>query len=360
MASVRLLQGEPLARHSTFHAGGRADLLVVESGAELEALAAGGDLPPIRLVLGGGSNILVADEGIDGTVLVLRAPAGTTGFSPAGADGMVELDGAWDWFAVAMGTTTADLQGLESMVGIPGTVGGAVVQSIGAYGYELRDLVVAVGAVDLATGSVVELAPADLGFAYRHSLLKVQDPPRLVVTRVALRITPGGLHRPRYAELAATLQATAIEGPGGGFRPADVARAVLALRRSKSMVYDDTDRQTWGAGSFFKNPEVSPEGFDALLAHLRLDAGAVPHWPKGEAVRLSAGWLVEQSGFRRGHRAGDVALCDRHALGIVNATGRATARQIADFAGAIRRAVREAAGVVLEPEPILVGLELPE
>ena len=357
---MKLLRREPLSRHATFHAGGPADLLVVESGAELEALATAGELPPVRLVLGGGSNVLVADEGVVGTVLMLRAPAGATGFSPASADGIVELDGAWDWFAVAMATTTADLQGLESMVGIPGTVGGAVVQSIGAYGCELRDLVVAVRAVDLTTGSVVELAPADLGFAYRHSNLKVQDPPRLVVTRVSLRIRPGGLHQPRYAQLADTLQATAIEGPGGGYRPADVARAVLALRRSKSMVYDAADRQTWGAGSFFKNPEVSPEGFDALLARLGLDAGAVPHWAVGDAIRLSAGWLVEQSGYRRGHREGEVALCDRHALGIVNASGRATARQIADFAGAIRRGVHETAGVVLEPEPILVGLELPD
>lgn len=355
---MTLLRGEPLARYTTFHAGGPADVLLVESGAELEALAGAGQLPEVRLVLGGGSNVLIADEGVAGTVLVLRSAEPAPVPAPDG-EGVVWLDGATDWPALALATAEAGLQGLESMVGIPGTVGGAVVQGIGAYGYELRERFVAAAGVDLTTGKVVELRPADVGFRYRHTELKVQDPPRVVVTRAALRLTPGGRHQPRYAELAATLGPGA--GPeGGGCTPADVAHAVLGLRRGKSMVYDPADPQTWGAGSFFKNPETGDAGFAALMDRLGIEAGAVPHWQVGEdRIRLSAGWLVERSGFRKGHRAGDVALCDRHALGIVNVTGQATARQIVDFAGAIGQAVFDLACIALEPEPVLAGLELP-
>src|SRR3546814_153396 len=142
------------------------------------------------------------------------------------------------------------------MVGIPGTVGGAVVQSIGAYGYELRDLVTAVRAVDLTTSTVLDLSVSDIGFAYRESALKRQLPRRLVVTRAGLRLDPDARHQPLYAELKEHLSRTAAADPSG-YRPEDVANAVLELRRRKSMVHDPLDPQTWGAGSFFKNPECS-------------------------------------------------------------------------------------------------------
>ena len=356
--AVTLLRGEPLARYSTFHAGGPADVLPVESGAELEALARAGQLPELQLVLGGGSNVLVADEGVDGTVLVLRATAPAPLSEPDG-DGVVWVDGAAEWPALALSCAEAGLQGLESMVGIPGTVGGAVVQGIGAYGYELRERFVAAAGVELSTGNVVELGPADVGFRYRHTELKVQQPPRVVITRVGLRLSPGGRHQPRYAELSRILAETCGESTNG-YQPAVVAAAVLGLRRGKSMVYDPADSQTWGAGSFFKNPETDDTGFTRLVERLGIDATTTPHWETGEhRIRLSAGWLVEQSGFRKGHRAGDVALCDHHALGIVNVSGRASARQIAGFAGDIRQAVWAHAGVALEPEPVLIGLELP-
>ncbi|MBW3654156.1 MAG: UDP-N-acetylmuramate dehydrogenase [Actinobacteria bacterium] len=357
-----LLRDEPLSRHSTFHAGGRSDLLVVESGAALERLAVHGELPDdVSLVLGGGSNVLVSDGGVPGTVLKLRSRRASLGTGLRRADdGNVWLDGAWDWPAVALGATDAGWQGLESMVGIPGTVGGAVVQSIGAYGYELRELVVAARAVDLSTGSVLDLAPTDIGFRYRNTDLKTQAPPRLVVTQVGLRLARGAQHTPRYDQVAVKL------GAGGSARtttypPPEVARAVLELRASKSMIYRADDSQTWGAGSFFKNPEIGPAQFAVLVEQLAVGPAEVPHWLIApDVVRLSAGWLVERAGYRRGHRSGNVALCDKHALGIVNATGKASAAEIAGLAGEVRGAVWEAAGVVLDPEPVLVGLELPD
>ena len=356
-----MLRDEPLSRHSTFHAGGRCDLLLVESGAALERLAARGQLPDdIGLVLGGGSNVLVADGGVPGTVLKLRSHLVNAGAGLRRAeDGNVWFDGAWDWPAVALGATDAGWQGLESMVGIPGTVGGAVVQSIGAYGYELRELVVAARAVDLSTGSVLDLGPDDIGFRYRNTDLKAQAPPRLVVTQVGLRLVRGGQHTPRYDQVAVKL---GTEGSGATtYPPAAVARAVLELRASKSMIYRADDSQTWGAGSFFKNPEIGAEQFPVLVDQLGVSPAEVPHWRIARGVvRLSAGWLVERAGYRRGHRSGNVALCDNHALGIVNATGHASAAEIAGLAGEIRGAVWEDAGVLLDPEPVLVGLELPD
>ena len=328
----------------------------------LERLAAHGELPDdISLVLGGGSNVLVSDGGVPGTVLKLRSRRASPGTELAGADdGNVWLDGAWDWPAVALGATEAGWQGLESMVGIPGTVGGAVVQSIGAYGYELRDLVVAARAVDLSTGSVLDLRPADIGFRYRNTDLKAQAPPRLVVTQVGLRLLRGAQHTPRYDQVAVKLGGDGSVRPTS-YPPPEVARAVLELRASKSMIYRADDSQTWGAGSFFKNPEVGPDQFAVLVEQLGVSPSEVPHWLIApDVIRLSAGWLVERAGYRRGFRSGNVALCDNHALGIVNATGHASAAEIADLAGKIRGAVWENTGVVLDPEPVLVGLELPD
>ncbi|HEV2768419.1 MAG TPA: UDP-N-acetylmuramate dehydrogenase [Acidimicrobiales bacterium] len=357
-----LLRDEPLSRHSTFHAGGRCDLLLVESGPALERLAARGELPDdISLVLGGGSNVLVSDDGVPGTVLKLRSRRGDPEAGlRRGDDGNVWLDGAWDWPAVALGATNSGWQGLESMVGIPGTVGGAVVQSIGAYGYELRELVVAARAVDLSTGSVLELGPADIGFRYRNTDLKTQAPPRLVVTQVGLRLARGAQHTPRYDQVAAKLGA-GRSARTATYPPPEVAHAVLELRASKSMIYRADDSQTWGAGSFFKNPEIDPDHLAVLVNQLAVAPSEVPHWLIEPAViRLSAGWLVERAGYRRGHRSGKVALCDNHALGIVNATGQASAAEIAGLAGEVRGAVWEVAGVLLDPEPVLVGLELPD
>jgi UDP-N-acetylmuramate dehydrogenase len=303
--------------------------------------------------------VLVSDDGVPGTVLALRSPAGEDVALGRSEDDLVWLDGAWDWPALALRLAESGWQGLESMVGIPGTVGGAVVQSIGAYGYELRELVGAVRAVDLSTGSVVDLGADDIGFRYRNTELKVQAPARFVVTAVGLRLVHGGRHTPRYDQVADKLGAGPSER-SGTYLPLEVAHAVLELRASKSMIYRPDDPQTWGAGSFFKNPELGPERFSELVDRLRLTPADVPHWlVEPGVVRLSAGWLVERSGYRRGHRRGDVALCDNHALGIVNVTGHASAEEIVGLAGDIRSAVWADAGVLLEPEPVLVGLELP-
>lgn len=355
-----LLRDEPLSRHSTFHAGGPCDLLLVESGTALETLARRGELPDsVGFVLGGGSNVLVSDDGIPGTVLALRSRHATPGARLGrGDDGLVWLDGAWDWSTVALHATESGWQGLESMVGIPGTVGGAVVQSIGAYGYELREIVVAARAVDLSTGSVLDLAPGDIGFRYRDTDLKVQAPARLVVTQVGLQLRHGAQHTPRYDQVAHRLRA------GGSTRsescpPLEVARAVLELRASKSMIYRADDSQTWGAGSFFKNAELAAEQFAVLVERLGVTPAEVPHWLiEPDVVRISAGWLVERAGYRRGHRSGNVALCDNHALGIVNITGNASAEEIVGLADEIRGAVHNNTGVALEAEPVLVGLEL--
>ena len=354
--TVQLAHEVPLAPLTTFEVGGPAEhLLVVDSGESLGRLATTGQLPEdIALLLGGGSNVLISDDGVRGTVVVLRR----RGLEPAdvwpAASGRVVLDGALDWPSVATHLASSGWSGVETLVGIPGTVGAAVVQNIGAYGYEVESVVEAVRAVDLTTGRPVEMAPSEMGFRYRGSRFKHASN-RLAVVSVRLRLREEP-HRPRYEELRRELRGR--NGEADTFPPADVAAAVLRLRERKSMVWRPGDPQTRGAGSFFKNPELDEDHL-ARLGEQAPGLGGCPRWSIGGRVRLSAGWLVESVGFPRGSRHGNVALCDRHALGIVNLHGEATAREIQQFAGMIFARVRDEYGIELVPEPVLVGLDFP-
>ncbi len=347
-----LREGVPLAPLSTLGVGGAARYLVEarDEGTLLEAVRwAARDDRPLR-VLGGGSNLVVADAGVD--ALVVRVAL--RGIAWREADGAIEVTAAAGepWDALVALTVERGWAGLECLSGIPGLVGATPIQNVGAYGQEVAETIVAVRALDRAAEAVVTLPPAACGFAYRDSAFKSGQPERHVVLAVTYRLRPGGGPALRHDELARQL------GVQGGAVPtlADVRAAVLAIRRGKSMVLEPGDPNARSCGSFFLNPVV-PAAEAARIAAAAGDP-AMPRWPEANTarVKLSAAWLVERAGFARGHRDGPVGLSTRHALAIVAREG-ARAADVVRLARRIRDAVRARFGARLVPEPAFWGFE---
>ena len=335
----------PLSGLTTLRVGGPARRLVVaESAAEVVDVVRDADSrsEPL-LVLGGGSNLVVADEGFDGTVL--RVDTHRSAPAPPGSTHVIEAGADWDRFVD--GAVAEGYAGVEALSGIPGLVGAAPIQNIGAYGQELAQTVDSVRALDRRTGEVVRLDREACRFSYRHSVFKGSD--RYVVLSVALTLERSGLGAPvRYAELARRL---GVE-PGARAPVAEVREAVLALRRGKGMVLEGGDHDTWSAGSFFTNPLLAPEDAERLLPP------EAPRWPESDGrVKTSAAWLIEQSGFGKGFGTGPARLSTKHTLALTNRGGARTADLLA-LARQIRDGVRERFGVTLVPEPVLVGCTL--
>jgi UDP-N-acetylmuramate dehydrogenase len=319
-----------------------------------EADAAGEPL----LVLAGGSNVVVADDGFPGTVLLI-ASRGVK--RDARDDGRVVLDVAagepWDPFVA--GCVADGRSGVECLSGIPGSVGATPIQNVGAYGQEVAETVESVRVLDRHSGEVEELAAAECGFSYRSSSFK-REPGRWVVLRVRFVLDAARDSAPiRYAELARAL------GVEIGERApcSDVREAVLALRRAKGMVIDPDDLDSVSAGSFFTNPILEAEAFAALERRVaeRLDPDArPPAWPEdGGRIKTSAAWLIERAGFARGHgNAEGIAISSKHTLALTN-RGAGTTSELVALAREIAGGVREAFGVELHPEPVLVGPDWP-
>ena len=335
-----------LAPHTTLRIGGPADrLAVARTAAEVvdtvrAADAAGEPL----LLLGGGSNVVIADEGVPGTALLVRSAGHTVEPLPDGAV-LVTVEAGEDWDALVAATVDMGLGGLECLSGIPGSTGATPVQNVGAYGVEVADVLVDVDLYDRRSGEVRAHVPAaDLGLGYRASVLKHRDD--AVVLRVRFRLRPDGTSAPiRYPELARALGVA----PGATVAAPAARMAVLDLRRGKGMVLDAADHDTWSVGSFFTNP--------VLPAADVPDEPDLPRWLAGaDRVKLPAGWLIEHSGFRRGRPGpgGRVALSGKHVLALSN-RGDGTACDLLALAREVRDGVRARFGVDLIPEPVLVG-----
>ena len=296
------------------------------------------------LVLGGGSNVVVSDELSDLTVVRLC----NTGINVDGAVLRAEAGAQWD--AVVVRAVGDNLGGLECLSGIPGSAGATPVQNVGAYGVEVADWLTRVRLLDRSSGDVQWVPAADLGFSYRHSVLKNSS--AATVLEVEFALDAGGRSAPvRYGELAGALGLSA----GERTEPARVRAAVLALRAAKGMVLDDADHDTWSVGSFFTNPVVDAEHFARLCAAVD---GPVPHYPAPEGVKLAAGWLVERAGFGKGYPGdGPCRLSTKHALALTN-RGSATTADVLALARTVRDGVEAAFGVSLVPEPVLVGCAL--
>jgi len=337
-----------LADLTTLRLGGPARRLVVaeDEGTLLDAVAEADAAGTPALVVAGGSNLVVSDDGYPGTVVLVR----TTGVHVesdlcGGAFVTVAAGEVWDdLVARAVGEGWS---GVECLSGIPGSVGATPVQNVGAYGQEVGDVVARVRTWDRVERAQRTFMHADLGLGYRTSRLK-QEPGRYLVLDVTFQLRLSPTSAPlRYAELARALGLEA----GGRAPLADVRDAVLGLRRSKGMVLDAADHDTWSAGSFFTNPLLD----EAAAAALPEDA---PRWPTADGlVKTSAAWLIEQAGFAKGHGTGPARLSTKHTLALTNRGGATTADLIA-LAREVRDGVGARFGVVLEPEPVLVGCAL--
>jgi UDP-N-acetylmuramate dehydrogenase len=357
---VRPREGVPLAPLCTMGVGGPARWYVEapDEATVLAALAwAARRGLPVR-VLGGGSNLVVADAGVDG--LVLRVAL--RGVTVREVGPAIELTAAAGepWDDVVRLAVEKGWAGLECLSGIPGLVGATPIQNVGAYGQEVSETVAAVRVLDRATRMVASLDSAACGFAYRDSALKSRAPDRYVVLAVTYRLRPGGAPTVRYADVERYLAARGIEKPG----LREVREGVLAIRRAKSMVLDSEDPNRRSCGSFFVNPVVSAAEADRIAA-VAGDRG-MPRWPEpgGQHVKLAAAWLVERAGFMRGHTDGPVGISTRHTLAIVAREG-ARAADVVRVARRVRDGVLARFGVCLSPEPVFWGFpraedDLPE
>jgi UDP-N-acetylmuramate dehydrogenase len=327
-----------LAPLTTLRLGGPARSLA-DATTEAELVEAASD--PDALLLAGGSNVVVADAGVDATVV--RVLTRGVSVDDRGDHVVLRAAAGEPWDDLVARCVADGLVGVECLAGIPGSTGATPIQNVGAYGQEVADTVVAVRVLDRLTGAVSELAPTDCGFGYRTSAFK-RTPGRWAVLEVALRLERGAVSAPiRYAELARTLGVEV-----GARAPLGEAReAVLALRRGKGMVLDAGDHDTWSAGSFFTNPFIRagelPDGAPAFAQ------------PDG-TVKTSAAWLIERAGFHRGY--GDpagIAISSKHTLALTNRGAGTTAGLVAlarEIAGGVRRRF----GVALVPEPVFLGV----
>ncbi len=326
-----------LAELTTLRLGGPAGSFV-EARSDDEVVAAA---PSASLILAGGSNVVVADSGVPGTVLRIA----TRGVARSG-DRLVVAAGE-DWDALVASCVAEGLQGFECLSGIPGSVGATPIQNVGAYGQEVSETVESVRVFDRSTGAVSDMPAAECGFVYRGSVFKYRD--RRVVLAVTFRLRESAVSGPlRYAELARVLGV-----PVGGSAPlAEVREAVLGLRRRKGMVIDPADPDSVSAGSFFTNPILEPPEFEALVARAGLQP---PAWPEPDGcIKTSAAWLIEQAGFHKGYGSGRVGISTKHTLALVNRGGATTAELLA-LAREIASGVEARFGVALHPEPVLVG-----
>ena len=339
---------EVLARHTTLRLGGPAAHFVEATTEEalVEAVRAADEAGEPVLLVAGGSNLVVADEGFPGTVVKIATRGVVVDQDDcSGATVRVAAGESWDAFvqrAVAEGWV-----GIEALAGVPGSVGATPIQNVGAYGQEVSQTIASVRCWDRQESAVRTIAAADCGFGYRTSRFK-REPGRFVVLSVTFQLRLGDLGAPvAYAELARTLGVD----PGERVALDRVRDAVLGLRGGKGMVLDAEDHDTWSAGSFFTNPVLAPE------EAARLPDGA-PRWEQPDGrVKTSAAWLIDNAGYGKGYGNELVSLSTKHALALTNRGGASTADLVA-LAREIRAGVEERFGVRLENEPVLVGCAL--
>lgn len=332
----------PLSHYTTLAVGGEARRLVsvdtIEEAMQEWNRAHSENLP--LFVLGGGSNLLVSDRGFSGVVLrwddrslhILQQDSQSV---------LVRVGGGWNWDEWVAHSVAQNWTGLECLSGIPGRVGAAPIQNIGAYGQEVAEVIEACWALHWESGRLERISAQECAFGYRMSRFKQDWKGKYLVTAVEFRLSVGAPPKLRYQELQQKMR---DQEPG----LQAVRQTVLQIRRSKSMVWDPKDPNHRSAGSFFVNPIVDHAVLDQIPA-------AAPRWPAGEGkVKLSAAWLIEQAGFPKGWGEGPAGLSSNHVLALVN-RGQAMASDLILVAGAVRRGVLERFGVCLQPEPEFLG-----
>lgn len=341
--TIELKRNVPLAPLTTLRVGGPARFFVrAASEAQIVnafeyARASGLDV----FVLGGGSNILVSDSGFDGLVIQV----GLKGIEITDSQLIAQAGEEWD--AIVDQCVERDLAGIECLSGIPGFVGGTPVQNVGAYGQDVSETISSVRCFDRSTRMIVELSNADCGFSYRTSIFNSTERDRYVVVSVTYQLSQGGAPNIEYKDLKERFVASELPGL------ADVRRAVLEIRRSKSMVIDPNDPNSRSAGSFFKNPIVDADRVSDIAS--RAGVESMPTFSAAEGmVKVPAAWLIERSGFHKGFKLGNAGISTNHSLAIVN-LGGASAAEIIALKAKIQDGVAAKFGILLEPEPMFVG-----
>ena len=348
-----------LADYTTVRLGGPARGFVRASTEEelIEAVRAADASGEPVLILGGGSNLVVADEGFDGTVIQVA----TRGVSPGTGPGVLTVAAGEDWDAVVARTVAEGLAGLECLSGIPGLAGATPIQNVGAYGQEVSQTITQVRGYDRKTREIFDIPNEQCGFGYRTSRFRGAD--RFVVLSVTFGLAVQARSVPvRYAELAAALGVS----PGDQVESIQARSAVIELRQRKGMVIDPADPDTRSVGSFFVNPVLDADAMACVEAAARARCGPdtrVPRFPVEDRaadglVKVPAAWLIERAGFGKGYSPGDGArISSKHTLALVNSGSASTASLMA-LAREIRDGVRDTFGVWLAPEPVLVGVTL--
>ena len=343
----------PLAPLTTFRLGGPARFFVEAKSArevaEAVAFAQSKNLP--LFVLGGGSNLVIADSGWPGLVLKVAIPGieQRPGRDDAGKV-LFDVGAGESWDRFVSHAVMAQCAGVECLSGIPGSVGGTPVQNVGAYGQEVSETIDSVEAFDLKDSQVRALCCEACGFTYRSSIFNTTERGRFIILRVAYALTPSGEPHLEYADLKRHFE-------GRETRPnlAETREAVRHIRARKGMLIVAGDPDCRSAGSFFKNPVLSEAEHEDLQKRAAAKALHLPSYPALEKNRkVSAAWLVEKSGFARGYGFGHVGISSKHALAIVN-RGGATATEVLALKDQIQQRVEEIWGVHLQPEPVMVG-----
>jgi UDP-N-acetylmuramate dehydrogenase len=342
----------PLGPLTTFRIGGPARYLAeaATEDAVRDAVQFSKEKQLPLFVLGGGSNLLVADAGFPG--LVIKVAVNGIEWGPHGGRIVASAGAGEDWDHFVSLCVDRDLAGVECLSGIPGSVGGTPVQNVGAYGQEISEVLQSVQAYDRQTDSVVSLSRENCLFSYRSSIFNTVERDRYIVLRVTYSLEEHGMPAIRYPDVQRE-----FEGHAASPALADVRAAVCRIRARKAMLIVDGDPDCRSAGSFFKNPILTDEQF----AELQGRAGAgLPRWSAGPGrVKTSAAWLIERAGFKRGYAVGPAAISSKHTLAIVN-KGGASAADILLLAGEIRTRVEDRFGVTLVPEPVFIGDRPPE
>lgn len=342
----------PLAPFTTLGVGGPARYFIEagEDGRLLEAL----ELAEARewpiFILGGGSNLLVSDEGFPG--LVVRIAMKGIRFDRAGS---AEASAGEEWDPFVQLCVDRNLAGVECLSGIPGTVGGTPIQNVGAYGQDVSQTITSVRVLDRISSTIESIGAGECGFSYRSSRFNTDGLRRFVVLSVGFSLKPGGSAKVDYKDLAKRFASRDIPPT-----IAEVRQAVLEIRADKGMLIRPGDPDCRSAGSFFKNPLVSRDRASRIeqLARERGDLRPGENLPgfgvENENVKLPAAWLIEKAGFSRGYARGRAGLSTKHTLAIVN-RGGATAREIVDLMREVQSGVNATFGIDLQPEPVFVG-----
>lgn len=308
------------------------------------ALAWARDRDQRVFILGGGSNLLIADSGFDGIVIHLDLRGVTVESEDEHVMVKVAAGEPWDPFVARAAANR--WAGIECLSGIPGSTGATPIQNVGAYGQEVSETIARVEALDRASGTVVWFTNEECRFGYRSSLFKNIERDRYVVLSVTFRLRRDGTAAIRYPELRAYIEER-------GIASADlegVRDSVIAIRKRKGMVIDASDPDTRSDGSFFMNPVISTADYEAFAQR----APDAPHYPAGPDVKLSAAWLIEHAGFHKGFVHGNVGLSSKHTLAVIN-RGGGTAAEVVELVRMIQGKVRETFGVELHPEPNFIG-----